>query len=51
MPKPYNEGGSCHIFIAKANFNFISSADSSIYDINDERKDKLIAVKKLKPEF
>lgn len=51
VPKPVNEGGSCLIYIAKAIITFISSVDSSAYVQNEDRKERLIAIKKLKPEF
>lgn len=51
MPKPISEGGSCHIFIAKANITFISSVDSTVYMENEPIKERLIAIKKLKPEL
>jgi len=31
MAKPFSEGGSCQLFIAKADITFISSLDSTAY--------------------
>lgn len=51
MAKPFSEGGSCHIFISKANISYISSVDSTSYFANEDKKDRILAMKKLKPEF
>lgn len=38
MPRPFGEGGSCHIFIAKVLLNYISSVDSTAYFQNEDKK-------------
>lgn len=51
MSRPFSVGGSCHLFISKANISYISSVDSTSYFANEERKDRVLAMKKLKPEL
>lgn len=51
MAKPFSEGGSCQLFIAKADISYINSTDSTCYFKNEDKKEKIIALKKLKPEM
>ena len=49
LKKEIGEGGSSYIYIAKAFLTFINSTDHNTYMQKDEKIEKLIAIKKLKP--
>lgn len=51
MSKPFNEGGSSNIFVAKVTLSYISSVDSTSYFENEDKNDRLLVFKKLKPEL
>ena len=46
---PFNQGGSCQLFLAKAQMIYINSVDNTSYFTNNQKKQKVIAIKKLKP--
>lgn len=49
--KSVGEGGSSFIYKAKTCLNFISSSDHSCYSKEPEKLERIIAIKKLKPQL
>jgi hypothetical protein len=45
------EGGSCYIYAVKVNVIYVNSLDYNCYFKNEEKKEKLLAIKKLKTDY
>lgn len=48
--KPIAEGGSCHIYRAKVMMSFLNSFDYSNFKMQDEKVDKMVAIKSIKED-
>lgn len=49
LDKPIAEGGSSNIFLAQTYLTYVNSTDHNVYHKHEEKIERLLAIKKLKP--